>query len=665
MAKKDKDSRQQKGKASPPQNTIFAKAKSKPVETVQSLIADSKTAMSERTPVWDRHRRKYRRGLYYLSGASSTNGLVYFTNYIYSSVETLKATLTKNMPRVAVSPKGEKDDIAADIMSRVITDVMLQGRLQQALRGMVHNGLLSSLGYIKTYFDPTELKIKYTSILPDNLLVDPLATTLEDCRWVSHKKCSVSVEEIYSLYGVVPEAIKKSKETDDLYDEDDYASSGEDSDDKTKLSTVGETFDVYETWIRVWDEDRENDWYIVTTAGNTALREEFSVYEHNQHPFDVWFCIEDETAENIYTRGVGAVEEIESLQDRADAIDFKIMRHLNLMTNRQRYVSTQSGLNANAIDNTAGRVYMVQGDPSKTIYYDVPPALSQEVYSYRDDTEPAMQTVSGVFDVMSGRKPSGVTAGRAITELKDSAETRTGCMSDTIGEAITRIGNKTLSIVFQVYDNDMLLRATDADEDELFVVMAEYPEELQASKTPLVGEDGEFEVGEDGEFVFDEEEGEPEVDEALKMQREEWKKQNNIALVLEDLEYEWDIKIDTSSALPSVKAERGQLAADLFRLGAVDRKAVLDTLEFPNRRKILSRIEAEVTGKNAGDPNAEAGVGAIDALMQQFQQVLQQAGAPPEAIQQIMEQLMASQQGGEQGMSDAQNGQGNFPPQVV
>ena len=653
------------GSSKAPTNTIFAKVQSKPVEAVKALIADSYTVLSQRTPVWDRHRRKYRRGLYYLAGENRS--LVYFTNYIYSTIETLKATLTKNMPAVTVAPKGEKDDLAADIMSRVITDVMIQGNISKALKGMVHNGLLSSIGYIKTYFDPIAMKIKYISVLPDNLLVDPLANTLDDCRWVVHKTAFVSVEEIYATYGVIPEEVsKKESSTDELYDKDDYSDGGDPYDNdqsENRVSNVGKTFDVYEAWIRVWDEDRENDWYIVTIAGNTVLREEFSIYEHNQHPFDVWFCIEDETADNIYYRGVGAVEEIESLQDRADAIDFKIMRHLNLMTNRQRYVSTQSGLNANAIDNTAGRVYMVQGDPSKTVYYDVPPALNQEIYNYKAETEPAMQTVSGVFDVMQGRKPSGITAGRAISELKDSAETRTGCMSDTIGEVLERIGSKTMSIVFQIYDNDMLLKATDADEEEMHVVIADYPEELQPQPILATDENGEFIPDENGEFVMDEEV--PEVDEELQMARDEWKKQNNIALVLSELEYEWDVKIDTSSALPAVKAERGQLAADLFRLGAVDRKAVLDTLEFPNRRKILSRIEAEVTGKNAGDPNAEAGAGAIDMLMQQFQQVLQQAGAPPEAIQQIMEQLMMAQQGGAEGGSDAQTGQGNFPPQVV
>lgn len=651
-----------------PTDTIYGRVTSKPVETVKALVDDSNTVLSQRTPVWDRYRRKYRRGLNYLAGDSAT-GMIYFTNYIYSNVETIKAVLTKNLPFITVVPRGEKDDLAADVMSRVLTDVLEKGELKQATKGMVHNGLLSTMGYIKTSFNPEENKVCFESVLPDYVFVDPLSLTLKNPRWVIHKKPCVSVEEIYAIYGVVPETTKtKSTELSSLYDDDDL--SGDTTSDNSKsLSKVGDTFDVFEAWIRCWDEDRENDWYIVTTAGETVLREEFSVYDHNNHPFDCWFCVEDESAENVYTRGVGAVEEIEPLQDRADSMDFKIMKHLNLMTNRQRYVSTQSGLNANTIDNTPGRVYMVQGDPSKTVYYDVPPALNQEIYNYRADTEPAMQTVSGVFDVMQGRRPTGITAGSAINSLKDSAETRTGCLSDSVSAVLQGIGSKTLSIIFQMYDDDMLLKASDADDDKAFVVVSDYPEELQPMGVPEVDEMGQFVVDDDGGFLYDESE-EPEVDEQLLADRLAWKEQNAIALVLSDISYDWDVKIDTDSALPAVKAERSQVASDLFRLGAIDRQAVLDTMDFPNRRKILSRIQAEVTGKDAGDPNAEAGNGAVEMMLQQLQQILANQGAPPEVVEQIIMQLQSGgeQQGGYdplQAVSDAQNGNGTFPPQMA
>jgi len=645
--------------------SIYQQAAEKPVETVRALVADADAALSGRTPVWDRYRKKYRRGLTYLVNDMSSKGVVYFTNYIFGNVETMKATLTKNLPLITVKPVGEQDDIASDVMTRVMTSVMEKGELKKATKGMVHNGLISTLGYIKTHFSPEENKVVFESVLPENMLVDPLASTLKDTRYVVQRRPSVSVEEIYATFGVVAEPVRKKKDLEiaSLYDDTDAQGDNSYFNSDTTKSMVGEVFDVYEAWIRCWDEDRENDWYVVTIAGETTLKEEFSVYEHNQLPYDVWFCIEDESADDYYTRGAGTVEEIEPLQDRADAMDIKIMKHLTLMTNRQRYISAQAGLNANTIDNTAGRIYIVNGDPSKTVYYDVPPALNQEIYNYRSDVEPAMQTVSGIFDVMQGRRPTGITAGRAISELKDSAETRTSNMSESVGATLKGVATKGLSIVLQFYDDEMLLKATDADEGEMYRVAADYPEELQNIGTPEVGEDGQFLVGEDGGFVYAEPEDAEEIDPELEAAREQWKLENNIALILSEVDYEWDVAIDTDSALPVVKSERGQIAADMFRLGAIDRQALLDTLDFPNRRKILARLEAEVTGKNAGDPNAEAGAGAIDAMMMQLEQILTQSGAPPEVIEQIMMQMMTA--GQDPAMSDAQTGQGNFPPQVV
>ena len=100
------------------------------------------------------------------------------------------------------------------------------------------------------------------------------------------------------------------------------------------------------------------------------------------------------------------------------------------------------------------------------------------------------------------------------------------------------------------------------------------------------------------------------------------------------------------------KAERGQLASDLFRLGAIDREALLQSLDFPERHKILQRLAAEATGKSAGDPNVE-GDPVADMLG-----MLQQMGLPPEMLEQIAQAMQ--QQGGGQ----PQQG-GNFPPQMV
>lgn len=652
------EAKPKKAKASKkPTITVYSKVKDEPVKTIRRLISLTETAMQERLGTWKRHNRKYRRGLYYLKGSSSGVPL-YFTNYIYANIESTKAHLTRNLPSVSASPRGQKDDNAADLMTRVLQDAMLRGGLKKHTRKVVHYALLNSVGYYKVYFSDDKDGVVVDSIATEYLLVDPKAESLHDARWITHRRPDVPIDEIYAQYGVIPEEYdpESFKSEDSINSQDGtYTTRGESRD----AVDVGNTYDVYETWIRCWEEDRENDWYVVTIAGGTVLEEKFSPYDHNKHPFVAWFAGEDFTADNIYYRGIGGVEEIEPLQDRADAVDLKIYKHISLLTNRQRYVSQQTGLSIENIDNTSGRTYLVNGDPNKAVYYDSPPQMPMEIYNYRDRTEMLIQTVSGIFDVTQGRRPTGITAGRAIESLKDSAEMRLGAYVETLAESQEEVADLGLRIILQFYDGERMINSVDGDKDIEFKVVADYPPELQPQPTPRVDElTGNMLVDEEtGGYQFDEEE-ELSVDEELLTMREEWKAQSGIMLVLSDVTYDWDIRANSDTALPSAKKERAQVAADMFRLGAIDRQALLEAIEYPDRYKILKRLAADVTGKDAGDPNAEAQIGAADQMMQMFQQILGELGLPEDQIAQVMEMMM-QQTSGEQATT------GNYQPQIA
>ena len=142
----------------------------------------------------------------------------------------------------------------------------------------------------------------------------------------------------------------------------------------------------------------------------------------------------------------------------------------------------------------------------------------------------------------------------------------------------------------------------------------------------------------------------------------EWKKRNDIALVLEDVQFEWDVSVNTDTALPTSPAERGQVAADLFRLGAIDRKALLSALNYPDAEGILKRLEGAVTGKDAGNPEAESGQNTVEMLLQNFAGILMELGIPQELLPSIMEGLQGSIQSPGQG---APPQGGNFPPQIA
>lgn len=642
-----------KPKKKAPKVTLYSMVKDSPVKQLSKLISITEGAMQERVMVWDRYRRKYRRGMYYLRGLS--NGVpMYFTNYLYATIEAVKANMTRNLPALTASPRGERDDLAADLMTRVLSDSLLRGGLKKATREVVHNGLIATLGYYKVFYSDLVGMLEINAIAPEDLLVDPKATGIDDSRWVIHRKKNVPVDEIYATYGVMPDIKTDNEATNNssqgLTRRDGlYVTEGELQD----AIDVAPSFDTYECWVRCWEDDRENDWYVVVIAGDTVLDEFFSPYSHNKTPFVDWLAIEDYCGDNIYHRGIGYIEEIEPLQDRVDALDMKLYKNTSLLSNRQRFVASNSGLNVNTMDNTAGRTYKVNGDPTKAVYYDVPPQMSQATYQYRDRTEELIQTVSGVFDVTMGQRPTGITAGRAIESLKDSAETRLANVVDTLAESIQEVGSLALQIILQFYDGERIIKSTDGDKDKDFVVVADYPPEFQPQPEvqrdsmgfPMIDPTTQ-------EPIIVDPDAEPEVTPELEQMRTQWKEETQVALVLSDVTYEWDISVSTDSSLPSARAERGQIAADLFRLGAIDREALLEAMDFPARHKILNRLAAEATGKNAGDPMVDQTGGQAEQMMA----MLQQMGLPPEAIDQLMQQL--------QGGGQPQQG-GNFPPQMT
>lgn len=186
------------------------------------------------------------------------------------------------------------------------------------------------------------------------------------------------------------------------------------------------------------------------------------------------------------------------------------------------------------------------------------------------------------------------------------------------------------------------------------MVVDDYPPELQPQPETMMDDFG-FPLLDPNtqEPMLVDPDAEPEVTPELEEMRKQWKEQAGIALVLSEVTYEWDIRANTDSALPSARAERGQVAADLFRLGAIDREALLEAMDFPSRHKILQRLAAEVTGKSAGDPVADPSSGGIDQLMQ----MMAEMGMPQETLDQLMQQLQGGGQAAPQG--------GNFPPQMT
>ena len=131
--------------------SLVEQAEKDPIGTVAKLFNVTEPEVVRRNLVWDRYQRKYRRGLMYLTDTSSTP--LYFTNYIFSVVENAKAHIARNMPVLNAKPRGRKDDVAADIMTRFLKDELLRAGIKTVTREVTHYGLINTVGWFKIGYD--------------------------------------------------------------------------------------------------------------------------------------------------------------------------------------------------------------------------------------------------------------------------------------------------------------------------------------------------------------------------------------------------------------------------------------------------------------------------------------------------------------------------------
>jgi hypothetical protein len=246
------------------------------------------------------------------------------------------------------------------------------------------------------------------------------------------------------------------------------------------------------------------------------------------------------------------------------------------------------------------------GDPRNAMIWDQPASLSQDVFAYRFQAEQYIQSVSGVFEVTQGKRPAGIVAARAIERLQEAAATRLYDKQLSLCSALRDVAELCLYNIFQFYDSDRIVRTAD---NHLLRITGKYPDELSIPK----------DASDEEKMV-------------IEMQRAQWKEQSGYNIVLEDIDLDYDVEVDAESSLPSSKRDRAQQAGELFRLKAIDRRALLEAADWPNRNEILARMgDGSIADTEAQQAGAEQLIQAIiQQMLQQGQQIAPETQIMPE-----------------------------------
>ena len=252
--------------------------------------------------------------------------------------------------------------------------------------------------------------------------------------------------------------------------------------------------------------------------------------------------------------GVPEISQSRSLQELLNVL-FSILADQGRLQGSGIWIVDDQALRPDALEilktQTSG---VVTKKPGTEVRREAGAPIGEGMLEYTRMVNQAMEFIHGLLDTSYGRVPRGVTAGAAIEALQQGTAALVRLRSGEIQRALQKAGQMVVARVLQFYTNKRIFFLTGQDGRIIDTVFD--PEKLG---------------------LLDAEEG---IDELVK---------------------QFTIAVQSGSELALSKEKGYALHTALYGMGAIDRKALLDALEYPNREEIIERMNLNMTlGLNPG-----------------------------------------------------------------
>jgi hypothetical protein len=524
------------------------------VKQLYQRAYDAKSSEHER---WDRNMKAYT-GELFLKNLPDYK-VQEISNYMFSTVETIKPIMLSENPKVLVLPnyqnQYEKSENVQHAIDYEWQREKMFGKLVSAITsGLIYGNLISAITW-----DANDMNglgnVKYTNISVWNFFPDPMATCIEDCEYV-----------IYAVYKSVGEIIKafpdKAEELKNniVTPSDTYLNYGKDT------SYARNQILCLECYLRDWStevtEEEQEDGSTkqmtklkypngrhILIAGDVVLVDEQSIYKGNDFPYRMWKCYEIPGKFWAF----GEVDQIISPQESIANITNDVIENIGLTSNPVWIVDKNSGIEKNSLTNRKGLV--VRKNPGTDVHREPGQSLPAYITNIVEMLKKDIEVISGVHDVTRGERPTGITAGVAIQALNESAQSRIKLKVQNLEDYLASVGSLWHKLISQFWVTPRMIRVTGG--------------KYSASSTS-----GVFTKPQDEEGI--------EFTEISK----------------DDVDGDFDIFIVGGSTMPVNKTSRLQQLIQIAQTAGedgkpmIDRQTMLENADIPNVSEILQRFDA-------------------------------------------------------------------------
>ncbi len=486
-------------------------------------------------------------------------------NFIFSTIETILPIMTDQSPQINVVAASDHSMKNADIIGECVKRVWVDNDMDLTLPEIVKNTLKYGTGIVKVWWNPSEKDgagdVSISNVDPRHFFPSPGAKNLKDAHYIVFA-ANVPVSNIQRDFPEQADRIRPGVWDEELTVNKTITSQrANDVPHVGPISNTGGTGttdfaknpdgrdglmsrDKLCTFVELWSRDEHGDTWCTMMANGVLLKHGPNPFKHNMFPF-VRF-LDYPIPSNFW--GMGEIQQLEKLQMSINQRRAQTYDILRLTANPPFVADADSGINPKAMTNRPATI--IYKNRGSEVNWLSPPQLPSALFTLQELDKQDFDSISGVHDVTQGRRPVGIEAASAITELQEAAQTRIRQKVRQMEGSLRNIGRLVVRLIQQFYDDKRVIR-----------IVGSYgtkPEFITINKESI-GEDGKpFKVND------------PSIG-------------------------EYDIEIGVGSTMPVNRTRRAEQMIELFQLGIVDRRAVLENAGLPPDmvEKIMARMDQQ------------------------------------------------------------------------
>jgi hypothetical protein len=572
-------------------------------------------------PIWDRNFKAYM-GSYFEEKMPEYKSQE-ISNYVFSTIETVKPIMMLNNPRFLAMPNREVDYDKSIMVQHAIDYEWQRTKMFTQLLKALTTGLIFGSVPIALVWDAKASnglgQIKPIIMSPFNVFADPLATCVDDAEYIMYA-CYKNVGEVIKAYPEKADLLMAS--TQAVTDE--YLAYGKNTtnlkSDKAILYIEAFMRD-YSTETEVIEENGEKVQQTmmkypggksIVIAGDVLLSDDPNPYQDGKFPYTVWKCYD--IPGKFW--GESEVSQIVSPQKYRNEVINQILDSAKLTANSPWIVDKNAGVEKNSLTNRQGLV--IRKNPGTDIHREQPAGLPAYISNIPDMLGRDIEQISGVYDVTRGERPTGITAAAAIQALNEQAQGRVRLKVQAMEQMLGELGSMWTSRMQQFWVTKRTIR----------IMGEQYTPNSNIDKAIGMGMQNPMAQGMSGA-----------IDMMAKAQPDPYKPQ--FALVdKDDIDGDFDISVVGGSTMQQNKTAKLQMLIQLAQTQAEDGLPVID------RQTILENAD----------------VGNVKEILQRFQQLKQQQMEMQQ--QQMMQQMaLQNQNPNIQSESEGNNSQQQAQPQ--